>query len=75
MVVVCLTMRIYVKCFVSITVIIQRLIVQGIIAEADQDEDKALDFGEFTSYMEEHEKGLRLAFSDLDKNKDGMSSS
>ncbi|KAI0214441.1 Calcium-binding mitochondrial carrier protein SCaMC-1 [Lamellibrachia satsuma] len=48
-----------------------KVFAKGIIAEADQDEDKVLDFGEFTSYMEEHEKGLRLAFSDLDKNKDG----
>jgi len=45
--------------------------MQGIIADADQDEDKVLDFAEFAAYMQEHEEGLRLAFSDLDKNKDG----
>ena len=30
-----------------------------------------MDFEEFVIYMQEHERKLRLAFSTLDRNKDG----
>lgn len=38
---------------------------------ADDDEDAQIDFAEFVKYMRSHEQNLRLAFSSLDKNKDG----
>ena len=56
----------------SSAVISEDAVKQGILAKADLAADKQLDFAEFASYMEQHEKGLRLAFSDLDKNKDGL---
>lgn len=45
---------------------------QKIVASGDQDKDDGLDFGEFTKYLKEHEKKLRLTFKSLDKNNDGM---
>ncbi|ELT87743.1 hypothetical protein CAPTEDRAFT_181015 [Capitella teleta] len=39
---------------------------------ADQDASKGLDFSEFMTYMQSHEQKLRIAFSDLDRNKDGL---
>jgi len=47
-------------------------VIQEILSRADDDENLSIDFGEFVRYMEEHERKLRLAFSDLDKNKDGL---
>ncbi len=44
---------------------------QEIIAKADKNANMQLDFAEFVQYMQEHEQKLKLAFSDLDKNKDG----
>lgn len=44
---------------------------QDIIAKADQNEESDLDFAEFAEYMQQHEQKLKLAFSDLDRNKDG----
>ncbi|XP_041790706.1 calcium-binding mitochondrial carrier protein SCaMC-1 [Chelmon rostratus] len=44
---------------------------QKIVASGDQDKDDGLDFGEFTKYLKEHEKKLRLTFKSLDKNNDG----
>ncbi|XP_049603265.1 mitochondrial adenyl nucleotide antiporter SLC25A24 isoform X2 [Syngnathus scovelli] len=37
----------------------------------DQNKDGSLDFQEFTKYLKEHEKKLRLTFKSLDKNNDG----
>ncbi|XP_056131828.1 mitochondrial adenyl nucleotide antiporter SLC25A24-like [Lampris incognitus] len=44
---------------------------QKIISSGDQDKDEGLDFGEFSKYLKEHEKKLRLTFKSLDKNNDG----
>ena len=41
------------------------------MSRADKDDNLEMDFAEFIQYMQEHERKLRLAFSDLDKNKDG----
>lgn len=46
--------------------------LQEIISTADKDANAEIDFAEFAQYMREHESKLRLAFSDLDKNKDGL---
>ena len=42
------------------------------LREADTDRSKDISFAEFVEYMREHERKLKLAFSDLDRNKDGM---
>uniref|UniRef100_A0A4W6F4J4 Solute carrier family 25 member 24 n=1 Tax=Lates calcarifer TaxID=8187 RepID=A0A4W6F4J4_LATCA len=44
---------------------------QKIISSGDQDKDDGLDFNEFSKYLKEHEKKLRLTFKSLDKNNDG----
>ncbi|XP_038151003.1 calcium-binding mitochondrial carrier protein SCaMC-1 isoform X1 [Cyprinodon tularosa] len=44
---------------------------QKIISSGDKDKDDGLDFSEFTKYLKEHEKKLRLTFKSLDKNNDG----
>ncbi|XP_008292871.1 mitochondrial adenyl nucleotide antiporter SLC25A24 [Stegastes partitus] len=44
---------------------------QKIISSGDQDNDEGLDFNEFTNYLKEHEKKLRLTFKSLDRNNDG----
>ncbi|XP_042339824.1 calcium-binding mitochondrial carrier protein SCaMC-1 [Plectropomus leopardus] len=44
---------------------------QKIIFSGDKDKDEGLDFSEFTKYLKEHEKKLRLTFKSLDKNSDG----
>ena len=44
---------------------------QEIMQKADQNENLEMDFAEFVQYMTEHEQKLRLAFSHLDRNKDG----
>ncbi|GLD49583.1 calcium-binding mitochondrial carrier protein SCaMC-1 isoform X1 [Lates japonicus] len=44
---------------------------QKIISSGDQDKDDGLDFSEFSKYLKEHEKKLRLTFKSLDKNNDG----
>ncbi|XP_028258760.1 calcium-binding mitochondrial carrier protein SCaMC-1 [Parambassis ranga] len=44
---------------------------QKIISSGDQNKDEGLDFKEFTKYLKEHEKKLRLTFKSLDKNSDG----
>ncbi|KAG7239943.1 hypothetical protein INR49_028138 [Caranx melampygus] len=49
----------------------QKGAAQKIVSSADQDNDDSIDFNEFTKYLKEHEKKLRLTFKSLDKNKDG----
>lgn len=44
---------------------------QKIISSGDEDKDDGLDFNEFSKYLREHEKKLRLTFKSLDKNNDG----
>ncbi|XP_045904732.1 calcium-binding mitochondrial carrier protein SCaMC-1 [Micropterus dolomieu] len=45
---------------------------QKIVSSADQDKNDGLDFTEFSSYLEEHEKKLLLTFKSLDRNEDGQ---
>uniref|UniRef100_A0AAQ6A6A9 EF-hand domain-containing protein n=1 Tax=Amphiprion ocellaris TaxID=80972 RepID=A0AAQ6A6A9_AMPOC len=45
--------------------------VEKIISSGDQNKDEVLDFDEFTKYLKEHEKKLKLTFKSLDKNNDG----
>uniref|UniRef100_A0A672R3T2 Calcium-binding mitochondrial carrier protein SCaMC-1 n=1 Tax=Sinocyclocheilus grahami TaxID=75366 RepID=A0A672R3T2_SINGR len=44
---------------------------QKIVASGDTDKDEGLDFEEFSKYLKEHEKKLKLTFKSLDKNQDG----
>lgn len=44
---------------------------QKIISSGDQDKNEGLDFNEFSKYLKEHEKKLKLTFKSLDKNNDG----
>ncbi|XP_061594619.1 mitochondrial adenyl nucleotide antiporter SLC25A24-like [Cololabis saira] len=44
---------------------------QKIITAGDENKNDSLDFNEFTKYLKEHEKKLRLTFKSLDKNNDG----
>ncbi|XP_044157603.1 calcium-binding mitochondrial carrier protein SCaMC-1 [Bufo gargarizans] len=44
---------------------------EKIVAAGDTNKDGHLDFGEFMKYLEEHEKKMKIAFTSLDKNKDG----
>jgi len=45
--------------------------VQAVLRKADTDKSSDISFAEFVEYMREHERKLKLAFSDLDHNKDG----
>ncbi len=45
---------------------------QKIMEKADQNQNLEMDFAEFAQYMQDHETKLKLAFSHLDRNKDGM---
>lgn len=45
--------------------------LQKMLHRADDDDDAQIDFAEFVKYMRNHEQNLRLAFSSIDKNKDG----
>ncbi|CAL8306250.1 unnamed protein product [Lota lota] len=45
---------------------------QKIISSGDDDKNEGLDFGEFSKYLQEHEKKLHLTFKSLDKNNDGQ---
>lgn len=47
------------------------LCLQKIVMSGDQNKDGSLDFHEFTKYLKEHEKKLRLTFKSLDRNNDG----
>uniref|UniRef100_A0A8C4EGC0 EF-hand domain-containing protein n=1 Tax=Dicentrarchus labrax TaxID=13489 RepID=A0A8C4EGC0_DICLA len=47
------------------------LAAMGIKTGKGADKDDGLDFSEFTKYLKEHEKKLRLTFKSLDKNNDG----
>ncbi|XP_068196617.1 mitochondrial adenyl nucleotide antiporter SLC25A24-like isoform X1 [Antennarius striatus] len=44
---------------------------QKIVSSGDQNKDGCLDFNEFSKYLKEHEKKLRLTFKSLDRNNDG----
>uniref|UniRef100_UPI003AAF6381 mitochondrial adenyl nucleotide antiporter SLC25A24-like isoform X1 n=1 Tax=Centroberyx gerrardi TaxID=166262 RepID=UPI003AAF6381 len=44
---------------------------QKIVSSGDKNKDGSLDFNEFTKYLKEHEKKLRLTFKSLDRNNDG----
>ncbi|XP_064416065.1 mitochondrial adenyl nucleotide antiporter SLC25A24 isoform X2 [Latimeria chalumnae] len=44
---------------------------QKIVKAGDINQDGQLDFDEFSQYLREHEKKLKLAFKSLDKNNDG----
>ncbi|XP_037313903.2 mitochondrial adenyl nucleotide antiporter SLC25A24-like [Pungitius pungitius] len=44
---------------------------QEIVSSGDQNKDGSLDFTEFSKYLKEHEKKLRLTFKSLDRNNDG----
>uniref|UniRef100_G3PQW6 EF-hand domain-containing protein n=1 Tax=Gasterosteus aculeatus aculeatus TaxID=481459 RepID=G3PQW6_GASAC len=44
---------------------------QEIVSSGDQNKDGCLDFTEFSKYLKEHEKKLRLTFKSLDRNNDG----
>ncbi|XP_078114570.1 mitochondrial adenyl nucleotide antiporter SLC25A24 [Sander vitreus] len=45
---------------------------QEIMSSGDEDKDDGLDFIEFSNYLKEHEKKLRITFKSLDKNDDGQ---
>uniref|UniRef100_A0A4W3JI77 EF-hand domain-containing protein n=1 Tax=Callorhinchus milii TaxID=7868 RepID=A0A4W3JI77_CALMI len=45
---------------------------QEIVRVGDTDHDGQLDLAEFTEYLRQHEKALRLVFSNLDRNHDGL---
>jgi len=38
---------------------------------ADVDSNAVIDLGEFVKYMQAHERKLHLAFTSLDRNRDG----
>jgi solute carrier family 25 phosphate transporter 23/24/25/41 len=44
---------------------------EAMMTRADKDASAEISFAEFVDYMHEHERKLQLAFSDLDRNKDG----
>jgi len=50
---------------------LQTLFVQAVLKKADKDKSSDISFSEFVEYMLDHERKLKLAFSDLDRNKDG----
>lgn len=41
------------------------------MSSGDKNKDGSLDFNEFSRYLKEHEKKLRLTFKSLDRNNDG----
>lgn len=43
-----------------------------IVKDGDANHDGALDFEEFSQYLRAHEKELKIMFSSLDRNKDGL---
>ena len=44
-----------------------------VVLAGDTNQDGELDFEEFSRYLHTHEKQLRLLFSNLDRNHDGLS--
>jgi len=55
--------------------LLQTLFVQAVLKKADKDKSSDISFSEFVEYMLDHERQLKLAFSDLDRNKDGEATS
>ncbi len=47
-------------------------VLQEIMSKGDKDDNLEMDMAEFVQYMQNHERQLKIAFRDLDKNKDGM---
>ncbi|XP_051021712.1 calcium-binding mitochondrial carrier protein SCaMC-1-like [Acomys russatus] len=45
---------------------------KDILEAADSNADFTMDFEEFVQYLQDHEKRMKLAFSSLDKNNDGV---
>ncbi|XP_072015701.1 calcium-binding mitochondrial carrier protein SCaMC-2-like [Amphiura filiformis] len=45
---------------------------QKFLSKSDQNKDGHVDFGEFVKYAIEHEKQLKLVFTHIDKNEDGL---
>lgn len=43
-----------------------------IVKDGDTNHDGTLDFEEFSQYLRAHEKELKIMFSSLDRNKDGL---
>lgn len=43
-----------------------------IVKDGDTNQDGVLDFEEFSQYLRAHEKQLKIMFSNLDRNKDGV---
>ena len=66
----------YIKhgCIISwlVSHLLLTLFVQAILRKADTNQSADISFPEFVEYMREHERKLKLAFSDLDRNNDGM---
>ena len=59
-------LREYLQFFLMLNVKFQHIISRG-----GKDESTGLDFDEFVDYMVHHENKLKLAFTHLDRNKDG----
>ncbi|XP_071359910.1 mitochondrial adenyl nucleotide antiporter SLC25A23-like isoform X2 [Trachinotus anak] len=51
---------------------LSRSSLERIVEAGDTNQDGVLDFEEFTQYLRNHEKQLKLMFSRLDRNNDGM---
>ena len=61
--------------FHSCTFTANSVCVQAMLSTTDTDKSSDISFLEFVEYMREHERKLKLAFSDLDRNKDGKTPS
>lgn len=55
----------------QIEYIFTQILFQKFLARSDLSKSGDISLAEFIHYIKEHEKNLRLQFSDLDKNQDG----